>query len=85
MTPGSGERTLPALFEESVSKFPDHPFLLEKIDGKYRLLTYRETREYVLRFAAGLVSMGIRRGDRIALVAEGRALWVIAALYRRTL
>jgi long-chain acyl-CoA synthetase len=80
MTPGRGERTLPALFEESVSKFPDHTFLLEKIDGKYRPITYRETREYVLRCAAGLVAMGIGRGDRIALLAEGRARWVIAEL-----
>jgi long-chain acyl-CoA synthetase len=80
MTPNSGERTLPALFEESVSKFPDHVFLLEKIDNRYRPLTYRETREQVLRFAAGLVSLGISRGDRIALVAEGRTLWVIAEL-----
>ena len=80
MPPGKGERTLPALFEESVSRFPDHPFLLEKIDGTYRPLTYRQTREYVLRCAAGLVSMGIKRGDRIALVAEGRTQWVIAEL-----
>ena len=80
MTRGRGERTLPALFEESVSKFPDHTFLLEKSDGRYRPLTYRQTREYVLRCAAGLVSMGIRRGDRIALVAEGRTQWVIAEL-----
>ncbi len=68
------------LFEESVNKFKDKPYLLEKRNGKYEPTSYIETREQVYRFAAGLMSLGIQKGDRIALLSEGRNNWVIAEL-----
>ncbi len=80
MTTIRQERTLPALFEESAATFPDHVFLWEKKDGAYRPMTYREVRDAVHRAAAGFICLGVRKGDRIALVAEGRSQWVIAEL-----
>ncbi len=73
-------RTLINLFETSVERFPDEVYLLEKVGGEYRGTTYRETREEVYRFAAGLLALGIRKGDRVALISEGRNHWVIAEL-----
>ena len=67
------ERTLPALFEESVAKYPDHVFLWEKKDAAYRPLTYTQVREAVIRCAAGLICAGVKKGDRVALVSEGRS------------
>ncbi|MFC2086960.1 AMP-dependent synthetase/ligase [Bacteroidota bacterium] len=67
-------------FEESVNKFPDNIYLWDKQNGQYQGMTYKETREQVYRFAAGLMSLGIRKGDRIALIAEGRNAWVISEL-----
>ena len=34
----------------------------------------------VHKFAAGLLSLGVNKGDRIALIAEGRNDWVMSEL-----
>ena len=73
-------RTIIELFEKSVSSYPENILLWEKKDGKYRGTTYREARDLVLQFAAGLQSIGIQKGDRISLISEGRDQWMISEL-----
>lgn len=73
-------RTLIQLFEQSVSRFADDVYLLEKEGDRYRGTTYRQTRELVYQFAGGLMALGVEKGDRIALISEGRTLWVVAEL-----
>ncbi len=74
------ERTLPSLFEESVKKFPNNILLWEKINAGYTGSTYVEVQKQVYQFAAGLLTNGIQKGDRIGLICEGRNLWVISEL-----
>jgi len=74
------ERTLPQLFEDSVKKFPANIILWEKRDGRYEGITYKEMRSRVHRFSAGLMSLGLKRGDRVALISEGRADWLMSEL-----
>ncbi|MFA6457413.1 MAG: AMP-binding protein [Bacteroidota bacterium] len=74
----SNQRTIPYLFETSCEKYPNNTLLWEKRTDVYLGFTYLQAREKVLHCAAGLISMGIRKGDRIALIAEGRNDWVIA-------
>ena len=50
----------------------------EKRGGGYRATTYREMHGLVHRFAAGLMGLGINKGDRLALIAEGRNDWLMA-------
>ena len=73
-------RTLIDLMETSAERFADEVYLLEKPNDRYEETTYRETREQVHRFAAGLLALGVKKGDRISLISEGRNLWVIAEL-----
>ncbi len=73
-------RTLINLMETSAERFADEVYLLEKPADQYVETTYRETREQVHRFAAGLLALGVRKGDRVSLISEGRNLWVIAEL-----
>ncbi len=78
-------RTIPGLFEESVKKYADLPFLWEKKTTQFESLSYKETREQVYNLAAGFNTIGIQKGERIALISEGRNTWVIselAMLYR---
>jgi len=73
-------KTIIELFETSVVNYPDNIYLWEKQNGKYQGTTYKETREQVLNLAAGLVKMGFKKGDRAALVADGRNDWIISEL-----
>jgi long-chain acyl-CoA synthetase len=72
--------TIPSFFESCCDRFPGNVYLREKIGPAYTGTTYSETRVLVHRFAAGLIALGIRPGDRIALISEGRNTWVIGEL-----
>lgn len=73
-------KTIVDLFEWSVSKFSNNPYLWEKVDDKFTSLSYQETKDEVYRLAAGLLSLGAKNNDTIALLSEGRKLWVISEL-----
>jgi long-chain acyl-CoA synthetase len=73
-------KTLIRLFEDCVAKYSENVFLLEKKNNKYIGATFKEIQEKVHQFGAGLVTMGIQKGDRIAMLAEGRNDWVISEL-----
>lgn len=72
--------TLVTLFENCVAKYTNNVFMLEKRNNKYMGATYKEIHEQVHRFGAGLLKLGIQKGDRIALLSEGRNDWVISEL-----
>jgi long-chain acyl-CoA synthetase len=74
------ERTLPRLFEESVKAYPGNVLIWEKAGERYEPTTYAQMRDLVHAFAAGLMSLGLRRGDRAALISEGRRDWVVGEL-----
>lgn len=73
-------RTIPGLFEESVKKYADLPFLWQKKTNQFESLSYRETREEVYKLSAGLAALGLKKGERVAMVSEGRNAWVICEL-----
>ncbi|MBM4161552.1 MAG: AMP-binding protein [Ignavibacteria bacterium] len=76
----SPPRTIPRLFEDSVQRFSKSVMMWEKKEKSYKGSTYSEIQESVHRCAAGLLTLGIKPGDRIGLIAEGRNEWVIAEL-----
>jgi long-chain acyl-CoA synthetase len=74
------QRTLPSFFENCANKYSDNIFLWEKTNGKYEGLKYSAMGELIHKFAAGLMSMGIVKGDRLALISEGRSYWIASEL-----
>ena len=66
--------------EKYSRKYENHPYLREKIDGKWTEITQGQTREMAYRIGAGLMSLGLRKGDKIALLSESRAMWILAEL-----
>lgn len=75
------KRTILDFLNESVEKFGDRPYLYEARKGtEYSYLTYQQVQEKSMQFAAGLIAMGIRAGDSVALISEGKNYWVIGEL-----
>jgi long-chain acyl-CoA synthetase len=73
------QRTLPQMFEDSVAKYSSNIMMWEKSDS-YQGTTYREMQTLVYQCAAGLIHLGINKGDRLALISEGRNDWVVSEL-----
>lgn len=71
---------LAAMFFAQARRRGDRPFLFVKRDGAYSSLSWTEAAAQVTDLARGLRALGLRRGDRIGLVAENRPEWVIADL-----
>lgn len=73
-------KSLIQFFEESAEKFNSNVYLWEKPNDRYEGTTYGETKKQVYEFAAGLLKLGIKKGDRLSLISEGRNSWVIGEL-----
>lgn len=73
-------RTILTLFEDSLRRYAEQPFLWEKKNADFEPMTYGEVHQGACMFAAGLLDAGVQFGDRIALLAEGRNDWVISEL-----
>ena len=72
--------TIIDLLHESVKKYAKNPFLWEKPTTEYLPTSYEETRSQAQEIAAGLLSLGIKNGEKIALLSEGRNAWIISEL-----
>ena len=72
--------TIIDLLNKSVDKYAHEPFLWEKINTQFIPTTYLETKKQVHLIAAGLMSLGVEVGDKIALLSEGRNAWITAEL-----
>ena len=74
------KKTLVDLFEESVNLYPNNTFLLEKTGKEFKPTTYSQVKEEVYRLGAGLQALGVKKGDTMALLSEGRNMWIIGEL-----
>ena len=68
--------------EKYVAKFSENPFLWEKnLDtNQWEPTTYAETLRQAKRIAAGLMALGVEKGDKVSYLSEGRNMWVIGEL-----
>lgn len=73
-------RTIPQLFESSVERYPLNTLIWEKLDGAYRGVSYQDIHNEIKALAFGLIGLGINKGDRVALLADGSRKWLVAEL-----
>ncbi len=66
-------RTIPDLIDELAQRFPER----EALVGSGRRYTYRQLRSEVRRIARGLYGLGVRRGDKVAILMGNRPEWLI--------
>lgn len=72
--------TIIQFVEKYCAKYAERTFLREKVDGVWTETTFAQTRQEAYRFAAGLMSLGLQKGDKTALLSEGRNRWIIGEL-----
>ncbi|PLW92340.1 MAG: long-chain fatty acid--CoA ligase [Marinilabiliales bacterium] len=73
-------KNIPELFKESAERFPGNPLILEKYEGSFQALNYKNAYTEVKEFAAALKDIGMKPDDKVVLYAEGRTWWLLSEL-----
>ncbi|WP_437499594.1 AMP-dependent synthetase/ligase [Sorangium sp. So ce1099] len=67
------------LLDRSLRLHGPQPMFGTKKDGRWGWITYAEFGQLVARFRGGLASLGVQRGDRVAIISNNRVEWAVAA------
>ena len=59
-------------------KTPDRVFLHQPVNGELREFTWREAADCSRRIASGLLSLDLKAGDKVAILAKNSAEWILA-------
>ena len=66
--------------DKYAAKYAGDTFLREKLNGVWQETSFEDTRKEGRVLAAAFMSLGLQKGERVALISEGRKLWIIAEL-----
>lgn len=66
--------------EKYTHEYSELTFLREKVDGVWTETSFRETREEAYRIGAGLMQLGLKKGEKVSLLSQGRNLWITSEL-----
>ena len=72
--------TIVQFVEKYCEKYAQNTFLREKVDGVWTETTFSQTKAQAYRIAAGFMSLGLQKGDKVCLLSEGRNLWILGEL-----
>ena len=76
----AGDETLPKLLVRNAQRFGDRTALREKEFGIWRPISWAAYLDAVREFSLGLASLGVRRGDKVAIIGDNRPEWVMSEL-----
>ena len=70
------EQTLPKMLRKVAADYPEIPAQYSrKDDGNFKSVTFRELFDISLDFAAGLLDIGVKRGEPVGLISDNREEW----------
>src|SRR5262245_40570498 len=69
--------TIPGIFEDAGRRYPDAEAYAAGRPGRASI-TWAQLQTEILACAAGLVGLGLNKGDRVGIVAQNSIEWVIA-------
>lgn len=69
--------TLPQMFHAQAARLGERTFLKDKVRKVWRRHSWRALAEDAGRLRAGLVGLGLKSGDRVAILSENCPRWVV--------
>jgi long-chain acyl-CoA synthetase len=72
--------TFPKLLVRNAKQMADRTALREKEFGIWQSLTWKQYHDHVRDSALGLISLGMERGDKIAIIGDNRPEWLFSEL-----
>ncbi len=70
--------SIPDILRKNASVFGDETAVLYKKEGKYISISYKKLYDMSLKVSRGLKKMGIKKGDKVAVLSETRPMWMLA-------
>ncbi len=77
---GAASRNLVSLLEDQARKRGDLPATRQKRDGSWVDTTWSEVARRARNVSDGLAALGVRAGDRIAVIGDTQLEWILADL-----
>src|SRR4051794_776630 len=71
----TGSRTIADMMAAAAERYRDRAMVCYKADGEWRDISYGEAGEIVSEIGRGLLHLGVRPGDRVALLCRTRPEW----------
>jgi long-subunit acyl-CoA synthetase (AMP-forming) len=71
-------QTIIELFKKTVEKYPTHPALHYKEQGRWHAQSWQEYYQEVMSFARGLMHLGLEARDALTIIGANSREWVIA-------
>ena len=73
-------KSIPAVFQERVDMDPDGTAFRYKELGIYRQMRWEDYYRHVEDFCLGLVELGLKRGERVAIIGDCCPEWIYSSL-----
>lgn len=73
-------QSIPDMLRINAAKFSSKPALKYRKQGNYVILNYAQLYNRAMMVTRGLKKLNVKPGDRVAILSENRAAWVIADL-----
>jgi long-chain acyl-CoA synthetase len=77
--------TLVDIFTQSIERYPRNELFGTKAHGVWSFSTYAEFGRDVNKLRGGLASLGVGKGDRVAIISNNRTEWAVSAYATYTL
>jgi long-chain acyl-CoA synthetase len=77
--------TLVDIFTQSIERYPSNELFGTKKHGVWSFSTYAEFGRDVNALRGGLASLGVGKGDRVAIISNNRTEWAVSAYATYTL
>ena len=71
---------LPLMFYEQASRLSNRPALFQKKNNRYEPISWSEYKQNVERVTFSLQKLGVRAGEKVAILSENRPEWAYADL-----
>ena len=68
--------TIAQAFEERAARYSDRTFLMDKNGAQWREHSWRQISDAAGRLRGGFAGLGLKRGDRLAILADNCPQWV---------
>ncbi len=74
------EKSIAGIFQNRAERYQYETFLRYKAEGRFHPISWNETSRMVRNLGLGLISLGVDRGDVVAIFSENSWQWVVADL-----